>query len=87
MTTYQGTVITSSMFVTAIAVNPLVVGLARSAGVEITWSAWALGALVPGLVSLLVIPYVVSDAPAPPSVAYTEPALAHLPPPPKAPVL
>jgi DASS family divalent anion:Na+ symporter len=59
VTTYQGTVITSSMFVTAIAVNPLVVGLARSAGVEISWSTWALGALLPGLVSLLVIPYVV----------------------------
>lgn len=59
VTTYQGTVITSSMFVTAIAVNPLVVGLARSAGVDISWSTWALGALVPGLVSLLAIPYVV----------------------------
>ena len=59
MTTYQGTVVTSAMFVTAIAVNPLVVGLAKSAGVEISWSTWALGALVPGVLSLLAIPYVV----------------------------
>jgi DASS family divalent anion:Na+ symporter len=59
VTTYQGTVVTSSMFVTAIAVNPLVVGLARSAGVEISWSIWALGALVPGVLSLIAIPYVV----------------------------
>jgi DASS family divalent anion:Na+ symporter len=53
---YQGTVITSAMFLTAIAVNPLVAGLARGVGVEITWATWALAAFVPGLVSLLVVP-------------------------------
>jgi DASS family divalent anion:Na+ symporter len=59
VTTYQGTVVTSAMFVTAIAVNPLVVGFARTAGVEIGWSTWALGALVPGLLSLLAVPLVI----------------------------
>ena len=58
-TAYQGTVITSAMFMTAIVVNPLVAGLARSAGVEITWATWALAGLVPGLVSLAVIPYLI----------------------------
>jgi DASS family divalent anion:Na+ symporter len=59
VTAYQGTVITSSMFVTAIAVNPLVVGFAASNGVAISWSTWALGALVPGLLSLLIVPLVI----------------------------
>jgi DASS family divalent anion:Na+ symporter len=36
-----------------------VVGLAASAGVEISWATWALAALVPGLVSLLAIPFIV----------------------------
>jgi DASS family divalent anion:Na+ symporter len=56
---YQGTVITSAMFMTAIVVNPLVAGLARSAGVEITWATWALAASVPGLTSLIAIPYLI----------------------------
>jgi DASS family divalent anion:Na+ symporter len=56
---YHGTVVTSAMFLTAIVVNPLVVGMARGLGVEITWGAWALGALVPGLVSLLVLPFLI----------------------------
>lgn len=30
---------------------------AKTVGVEITWSAWALAAIVPGLVSLAVMPY------------------------------
>ncbi len=56
---FQGTVITSAMFMTAIAVNPLVVGMARGVGVEITWATWALAASVPGAISLLVVPYLI----------------------------
>ena len=41
--------------------NPLCVGLAASAvGVEITWTNWALAAIVPGLISLTLVPWVVS---------------------------
>jgi DASS family divalent anion:Na+ symporter len=54
---FQGTVITSAMFLTAMAANPLAAKLAADLGVEITWGGWALAALVPGLVSLAVIPY------------------------------
>ena len=53
---FQGTVITSAMFLTAMAANPLAAKLAGEMGIEITWGGWALAALVPGLVSLIVVP-------------------------------
>jgi len=53
---FQGNVITSAMFLTAMAANPLAVKLAGQAGIEISWGQWALAAIVPGLVSLAVIP-------------------------------
>lgn len=56
---FQGTVVTSAMFLTAMAANPLAAKLAGDMGIEITWGGWALAALVPGLVSLAVIPYVI----------------------------
>jgi len=55
---FQGTVITSAMFLTAMAANPLAAELASAQGIEITWVGWALAALVPGLVSLAVVPWV-----------------------------
>ena len=54
---FQGTVVTSAMFLTAMAANPLAAELASSQGVEITWVSWALAALVPGVVSLVVVPW------------------------------
>lgn len=55
---YQANAITCAMFMTAMAGNPMAVELAAKAiGVEITWSAWALAAIVPGCLSLLVMPY------------------------------
>ncbi len=60
MAAFQGDVITSAMFVTAMAANPLAVQLASDvAGVEITWVGWAVAALVPGLVALVVVPFVI----------------------------
>jgi len=53
---FQGTVITSAMFLTAMAANPLAAQLARDQGVTVTWTGWALAALVPGLVSLALVP-------------------------------
>jgi DASS family divalent anion:Na+ symporter len=55
---FQGTVITSAMFLTAMAANPLAAKLAADLKVQISWGQWALAALVPGLVSLIVIPLV-----------------------------
>lgn len=54
---FQGTVITSAMFLTAMAANPLAAQLARDQGVRITWAGWALAAIVPGLVSLALVPF------------------------------
>ena len=58
---YHTDATTCMMFLTSMAGNPLCVGLAASAvGVEITWTNWALAAIVPGLVSLAIVPWVVS---------------------------
>jgi divalent anion:Na+ symporter, DASS family len=59
-TVYQGNVVTSAMFMTAMAANPLVLELTRqTAGLRITWLQWAAAASVPGLLSLAVVPFVV----------------------------
>ncbi len=58
-TAFQGTVITSAMFLTAMAANPLAAKMAGEMGIEITWGSWALAALVPGLVSLIVVPLLI----------------------------
>jgi len=55
---FQGNLITSAMFLTAMAANPLAAQMAADKGIEITWAGWAYAALVPGLVSLLVVPFV-----------------------------
>lgn len=57
---FQGNIITSAMFMTAMAANPLIATLAKDvANIDITWTGWAWAAIVPGLISLLVIPYVI----------------------------
>ena len=54
---FQGTVITSAMFLTAMAANPLAAELAGGLGIEVTWVGWAVAALVPGVLSLIVVPW------------------------------
>ena len=57
-TAYQANTITSAMFMTAMAGNPLIALLAaKTLGINISWGLWALAASVPGLLSLLVVPY------------------------------
>jgi len=57
---YQGSVIACAMFMTGQASNLLAVNLAaKIAGVTVTWSSWFVAGLVPGLVSCLVVPYLV----------------------------
>ena len=51
--------IVCTMFLTAMAGNPLIAELAKGQGVEITWMTWFLGAIVPGVISLIVLPYFV----------------------------
>ena len=59
VTAYQGVVVTSAMFLTAMAANPLVAELAAQQGVEISWALWAAAASVPGLLSLLLVPLLI----------------------------
>jgi DASS family divalent anion:Na+ symporter len=56
---FQGNLITSAMFLTAMAANPLAVQMAGDIGIEIDWLRWAVAASVPGLASLLVVPLVI----------------------------
>jgi len=60
-TIYQGNVVTSAMFMTSMAGNTLIVSLvAKSFNIDLSWGQWAIAAIVPGLLSLLVIPLVLS---------------------------
>lgn len=55
---FQGSGITGAMFLTSMAGNPLVAQLAGNSDVNITWGDWALAAIVPGFLSLLIVPYI-----------------------------
>ena len=69
-TAYQGVVVTSAMFLTAMAANPLTTELAAQQGVEITWAGWAVAAFVPGVLSLLVVPLLIYRL-YPPQISHT----------------
>lgn len=59
---YQTNPITSAMFITATAPNPLVVKfVAEATGSQITlsWGTWALAMLLPGLAAILIMPLVI----------------------------
>lgn len=68
--TYTG----SGMFLTGMAANPLIAEFAlKIAHVELTWTGWALGACVPGLLSLTLVPYLIYRL-HPPEIRDTEAA-------------
>lgn len=54
---YHCNIITSAMFLTAMAANPMMVELADKMGINISWGTWALAASLPGVLSLLLVPY------------------------------
>lgn len=59
---YNTNPITSAMFITATAPNPLIVSLiseGTNGSFNLTWGMWALAALVPGLIALIVMPLVI----------------------------
>ena len=59
-TAYQGTQITTALFLTAMVANPLMAQLAQEiAGVEIDWLTWMMAALLPGAITLVVMPLIV----------------------------
>ncbi len=62
LSNYHANPITSAMFITATAPNPLVVKLiadVTGAQIQLTWGTWALAMLLPGLVALAVMPLIV----------------------------
>ncbi len=61
LTAYQVNCITSAMFLTAMAANPLAQKLAGDLKINLTWGGWALAAIVPGLISLIVVPWVIYE--------------------------
>lgn len=59
-TAYQTNVVTSAMFLTAMAANGISIQLAlETAGVEITWGLWFVAASLPGAISMLLVPYLI----------------------------
>lgn len=55
---FQCNAITCAMFLTSMAGNPLAANFAKEQGIEITWAGWAIAAIVPGMLCLLLIPLV-----------------------------
>jgi DASS family divalent anion:Na+ symporter len=71
--------ITSGMFITATAPNPLVVNYiaqVTNQGFQLTWTTWALCMLLPGLVCLLLMPIAISIL-SPPEVKATPHAIEY----------
>lgn len=71
---YHANPITSAMFITATAPNPLVVKLisdATGAQISLSWSTWALAMFLPGLAAMLVMPLVIYWL-SPPEIKATE---------------
>jgi DASS family divalent anion:Na+ symporter len=67
---FQGSAITSAMFLTSMSGNPLIAQFAKDSGVNLTWAGWAMAAILPGLLSLIVVPYVMYRL-APPTIRQT----------------
>lgn len=56
LNSYYVNLVTSGMFITATASNSMCQKFAKDLGVEISWGSWALAALVPGIISILLVP-------------------------------
>lgn len=56
---FQGNIITSAMFLTAMAGNPLTQSLAKPLGIHITWMNWFIAGVVPGIISLILVPLII----------------------------
>jgi DASS family divalent anion:Na+ symporter len=54
--TFHGSVITSAMFLTANAGNPIAVKFAQDLGLDVSWMLWAKAAFLPGILTILALP-------------------------------
>ena len=67
---YQSICISAAMFLTGQASNPLAAQMAAQQGFPVSWTSWFVAGVVPGTLSLLIIPRVVM-AMAPPEIKQT----------------
>lgn len=74
---YQCNVIVCAMFLTGQASNPIIARFAKEVtSIEITYARWAIGAIVPGILCLLLVPYILYRV-FPPEIKHT-PAASEL---------
>ena len=57
LNSYNANLIASSMFLTGTASNPMCQKFAENLGIHITWTSWAIAALVPRLAAFFAIPF------------------------------
>lgn len=68
---YQCNVVVCAMFLTGQASNPIIARFAQeTTGIEITYARWAIGAIVPGILSLIIVPWLLYRV-FPPEIKYT----------------
>lgn len=68
---YQCDVVICAMFLTGQASNPLIAKFAQEVtGIELTYAGWAIAAIVPGLISLLLVPFMLYRV-FPPEIKHT----------------
>lgn len=80
LTAYYINLVTSAMFITAMAANPLIVAIFQDFGINVTWGSWALAASVPGIICIITVPYIIyklyppeiKDTPEAAKMAHTE---------------
>ena len=77
LVSFHTTYAASAMFLTGMAANPLIATFAGSiAHVELTWGRWALAALLPGLCTFALVPWLLHEL-APPDLQDTEHARSY----------
>lgn len=55
---YEVNIVTSTMFLTGLAGNIVALGIAKTQNVNISWMQWFLAAIVPGIISLILVPFI-----------------------------
>jgi DASS family divalent anion:Na+ symporter len=76
-TAYQANLVTSALFLTAMASNPLAAEFASQiAGVRISWIGWLAASSLPGILSFLAVPYLLYKM-FPPTIRQTPEARAY----------
>lgn len=56
---FHGDIITSAMFLTAMAANPIAQAFATADHINLSWINWFLAGIVPGIISLILIPFLI----------------------------